>query len=67
VAAWPAKGAAAAVWRPRRSAFDELVMIDSSPYGWLERRGPACHLIALIDDATSRMCGRFVEHDQSGS
>jgi hypothetical protein len=28
------------VWRPRRSAFGELVMMDSSPYRWLEERGP---------------------------
>jgi hypothetical protein len=53
------------VWRPRRSAFGELVMMDSSPYRWLEERGPACHLIALIDDATSRAFGRFVEHDST--
>jgi len=30
-------------------------MQDSSPLRWLEDRGPACHLIALIDDATSRI------------
>jgi Winged helix-turn helix len=53
------------VWRPRRSSFGELVMMDSSPFRWLEERGPACHLIALIDDATSRVWGRFVEHDSS--
>src|SRR6202030_2198174 len=35
----------------------------SSPYRWLEERGPACHLIALIDDASSRVWGRLVEHD----
>lgn len=53
------------VWRPRRSAFGELVMMDSSPYRWLEERGPAGHLIALIDDATSRAYGRLVEHDST--
>lgn len=53
------------VWRPRRSAVGELVMMDSSPYRWLEERGPACHLIALIDDATSRAWGRLVEHDST--
>jgi hypothetical protein len=53
------------VWRPRHSAFGELVMMDSSPFRWLEDRGPACHLIALIDDATSRVWGRFVLHDSS--
>ena len=53
------------VWRQRRSWFGELVMMDSSPFPWLEDRGPACHLIAMIDDATSRAWGRFVEHDSS--
>lgn len=53
------------VWRPRRSAFGELVMMDSSPFRLLEDRGPACHLIAMIDDATSRVWGGFVEHDSS--
>jgi hypothetical protein len=27
------------VWRPRRSAFGELAMMDSSPYRWLEVAG----------------------------
>jgi hypothetical protein len=53
------------VWRARRSAFGELVMMDSSPFRWLEDRGPACHLIALIDDASSRVWGRLVEHDST--
>jgi hypothetical protein len=53
------------VWRPRRTAFGELVMMDSSPYRWLEERGPVCHLIALIDDASSRVWGRLVEHDST--
>src|SRR6202795_4113327 len=51
------------VWRERRARFGELVMQDSSPFRWLEDRGPACQLIALIDDATSRVWGRFTEHD----
>jgi hypothetical protein len=51
------------VWRERRARFGELVMQDSSPFRWLEDRGPACQLIALIDDATSRIWGRFTEHD----
>jgi len=51
------------VWRERRASFGELVMQDSSPFHWLEERGPACQLIALIDDATSRIWGRFTEHD----
>ena len=51
------------VWRERRASFGELVMQDSSPFHWLEDRGPACQLIAVIDDATSRLWARFVEHD----
>jgi transposase len=49
------------VWRERRASFGELVMQDSSPFRW--DRGPACQLIALIDDATSRIWGRFTEQD----
>jgi transposase len=59
----PQRAKALHVWRPRRAAFGELVMMDSSPFRWLEDRGPACHLIALIDDATSRVGGRLVSHD----
>ena len=51
------------VWRERRASFGELVMQDSSPFRWLEDRGPACPLIAVIDDATSRIHAQFVEHD----
>src|SRR3989449_11315449 len=49
------------VWRERRASFGELVMQDSSPFRWLEDRGPACPLIAVIDDATSRIWGRSEE------
>src|SRR5450432_4512924 len=51
------------VWRERRARFGELLMQDSSPFRWLEERGPACQLIAVIDDATSRFYARFTEHD----
>lgn len=53
------------VWRERRASFGELVMQDSSPFRWLEDRGPACQLIALIDDATSKFWARFTEHDST--
>jgi hypothetical protein len=53
------------VWRERRASFGELVMQDSSPFLWLEERGPACQLIAVIDDATSRFYARFTEHDST--
>src|ERR1700681_987889 len=53
------------VWRERRASFGELVMQDSSPFRWLEERGPACQLIAVIDDATGRFYARLTEHDTS--
>jgi hypothetical protein len=53
------------VWRERRAAFGELVMMDSSPFRWLEDRGTRLQLIALIDDATSRVWARLVEHDST--
>lgn len=53
------------VWRLRRAAFGELVMWDSSRHGWLEDRGPQLVLILMIDDATSRIWGRFAEQDST--
>src|SRR5665811_2610212 len=50
-------------WRPRRSAFGELVQWDTSEHDWLEGRGPVRHLVRMIDDATSWSWGRFVERD----
>ena len=52
-------------WRSRRSRFGELVQWDTSEHDWLEGRGPKLYLISMIDDATSRMLARFVEHDSS--
>ena len=52
-------------WRPRRSRFGELVQWDTSEHDWLEGRGPTLYLISMIDDATSRLLARFVEHDST--
>ncbi len=51
------------VWRPRRNRFGELVQWDTSEHDWLEGRGEKLYLIAMIDDATSRLFARFVRHD----
>jgi transposase InsO family protein len=51
------------VWRPRRSRLGELVQWDTSEHDWLEGRGEKLYLIAMIDDATSRLFARFVRHD----
>ena len=52
-------------WRPRRSRFGDLVQWDTSEHEWLEGRGEKLYLIAMIDDATSRLFARFVRHDST--
>jgi hypothetical protein len=52
-------------WRARRSRFGELVQWDTSEHDWLEGRGEKLYLIAMIDDATSRLFARFVRHDST--
>jgi hypothetical protein len=53
------------LWRPRRSRFGEWVQWDTSEHDWLEGRGEKLYLIAMIDDATSRLWARFVRHDST--
>jgi transposase len=53
------------LWRPRRSRVGELVQWDTSEHDWLEGRGEKLYLIAMIDDATSRLFARFVRHDST--
>lgn len=62
---------AAGVWHPkyrrdphrmrreRRPCFGELVQADGSHHDWLEGRGPWMVLVAMIDDATSKVTARF--------
>jgi len=51
-------------WRPRRGAWGEQVQWDTSEHDWLEGRGERVrYLVRMIDDATSRSWGRFVERD----
>ena len=52
-------------WRPRRSRLGELMQWDTSEHNWLEGRGERLYLIAMIDDATSRLFARFVRHDST--
>jgi transposase len=52
-------------WRLRRSCRGELVQWDSSEHDWLEGRGGKIYLVAMIDDATSRLFARFVRHDST--
>lgn len=52
-------------WRARRARYGELVQWDTSEHDWLEGRGEKLYLIGMIDDATSRLTGRFVDHDST--
>ena len=50
--------------RQRRAAFGELVQMDTSIHRWLEdRSSEEIVLIAMIDDATSRLFARFFPRD----
>lgn len=50
-------------WRARKAHVGELVQLDGSHHDWLEGRGPACVLMAYIDDASSRVFARFYDHE----
>jgi transposase len=52
-------------WRERRSCRGELVQWDTSEHDWLEGRGEKLYLIHMIDDATSELTARFVQHDST--
>jgi hypothetical protein len=52
-------------WRPRKASRGEMVQWDTSEHDWLEGRGPKLYLIHMIDDATSELTARFVEHDST--
>ena len=54
----PASGVAGA-----EGAWGELVQLDGSHHDWLEGRGPACVLMAYIDDASSRVLARFYAYE----
>jgi len=45
--------------RERRTCLGELVQADGSHHDWLEGRGPRMVLVAMIDDATSKVTARF--------
>lgn len=50
--------------RERRAAYGEMILMDTSVHPWLEGRSEEeIVLIAMIDDATSRLYGRFAPRD----
>lgn len=50
-------------WRERKHYFGEMIQIDGSHHDWFEGRGPKCVLMGYIDDATSRVFGKFYEYE----
>jgi len=50
-------------WRVRKENCGEMLQMDGSVHDWFEGRGPKCVLMAYIDDATSRVYGRFYEYE----
>lgn len=50
-------------WRARKENCGEMLQMDGSVHDWFEGRGPKCVLMAYIDDATSRVYGRFYEYE----
>ncbi len=53
-------------WRARKPHVGELVQLDGSHHDWLEGRGPRGVLMAMIDDASSRVFARFYEYEGTG-
>jgi hypothetical protein len=52
-------------WRERKACFGEMVQMDTSIHDWFEGRGDEAVLIAIIDDATSRLFLRFYPTDST--
>lgn len=50
-------------WRERKDCLGEMLQLDGSHHDWFEGRRPKCVLMAYIDDATSRVYGRFYEYE----
>ena len=52
-------------WRERMACYGELVQMDTSIHPWFEGRSKEPVLIAMIDDATSRLEARFYPADST--
>ena len=51
------------VWRERKPHVGEMVQMDGSHHSWLEKRGPRLVLMGYVDDASSRVFGRFYDYE----
>lgn len=50
-------------WRERKHCFGEMIQIDGSHHAWLEDRGPWSVYMGYIDDATSKVFGKFYGYE----
>ena len=50
-------------WRERKAHHGQMLQMDGSHHAWLEDRGPVLVLMGQIDDATSKVSGRFYEYE----
>jgi len=50
-------------WRERKAHYGQMLQMDGSHHDWLEGRGPQLALMGQIDDATSKVSGRFYEYE----
>lgn len=50
-------------WRERKDFLGEMLQLDGSHHDWFEGRRSTCVLMAYIDDATSKVYGRFYEYE----
>lgn len=54
--------------RLRRESYGELVQIDGSEHRWFETRAEPCTLLAIVEDATSKLMQlRFVPSEATES
>jgi len=49
--------------RPRKECYGDMVILNGSHHDWFEGRGPKLVLMAYIDDATSKLYGRFYDYE----
>lgn len=54
-------------WRERKACSGEMVQMDTSIHDWFEGRGEKAVLIAMIDDAESKLFCRFHPSDSTAS
>lgn len=54
-------------WRERKACYGQMVQMDTSIHDWFEGRGDEAVLIAIIDDATSRLYCRFFPGDSTAT